>query len=113
MSSSGSHLVGSWASDPGDEAAVREYGQLSLEFSPDGQLVYTVQAEGKKQIILFEYRVEGDVLVTDQLSSPREERTNFLFQNGRLVLSIVMTDQRMFGIRADLAWVVPVFVKIL
>jgi hypothetical protein len=86
VSSSGSHLVGSWTGDPGDVAAVREYGQVTLEFSPDGQLVYTVQAEGKKQIIMLEYRVEGDVLVTDQPSSPREERTKFLFQNGRLVL---------------------------
>lgn len=50
----GSDLVGSWTSGPGDEAAIREYGQVLLEFSPDGQLVYTVQAEGQKQIILLE-----------------------------------------------------------
>lgn len=37
--------------------------------------------------MLLTYRVEGDVLVTDQPSDPREERTKFKFTaSGNLVL---------------------------
>lgn len=76
-------LVGSWSIDPTDEAGLRTFGRCTMEFQPNGQLIYTVP-EGK---MLLTYRVEGDVLVTDQPSHPRVERTRFVFApDGSLVL---------------------------
>jgi hypothetical protein len=80
-------LVGKWRSDPEDPEAISEYGDVSLDFLPNGGLTYTVRAEGKREIMLLTYRVEGDVLITDQPSHPKEERTRFEIKPcGKLVL---------------------------
>jgi hypothetical protein len=80
-------LVGKWISDPEDTEGISEYDNVSLDFSKDGRLTYTVHDQGKRRIVLLTYRVEGDVLVTDQPSDPREERTRFeITPSGRLVL---------------------------
>jgi hypothetical protein len=80
-------LVGKWRSDPDDDAAITEYGDVSLDFSPNGGLTYTVHNEGKRQVMLLTYRVEGEVLITDQPSDHKEERTRFKIRSdGRLVL---------------------------
>jgi hypothetical protein len=74
--------------DPTDAWSVRTYGDVSMEFNADGTLIYTVNLETKQQIMQMTYRVEGSHLVTDQPSSPREERTEFLLaEDGRLVLT--------------------------
>jgi hypothetical protein len=79
-------LVGKWRSDP-DDASINEYGDVSLDFSPNGGLAYTVHTEGKRQVMLLTYRVEGEILITDQPSDPKEERTRFKIRpDGRLVL---------------------------
>jgi hypothetical protein len=58
-----------------------------LDFSPNGGLTYTVHTEGKRQVMLLTYRVEGEVLITDQPSDPKEERTKFKIRSdGTLVL---------------------------
>jgi hypothetical protein len=42
---------------------------------------------GKRQIMLLTYRIDGDVLVTDQPLEPKEERTKFkITSEGKLVL---------------------------
>ena len=46
-------LVGKWKSDPDDLAAINEYGDVSLSFSPNGALTYTVHTGGKRQIMLL------------------------------------------------------------
>ena len=80
-------LVGKWRSDPEDPDAIQEYGDVSLDFSSSGGLAYTVHGEDTRQIMLLTYRVEGDVLITDQPSSPKEERTRFeITPSGKLVL---------------------------
>jgi hypothetical protein len=80
-------ITGTWRSDPDDLEAVRMYGGVSLDFFPDGQLTYTVHSEGKRQIMLLTYRIEGDMLTTDQPSEPKEETTQFYFtSSGKLVL---------------------------
>jgi hypothetical protein len=59
-----------------------------MEFRHDGSLEYVIHAKGKQQTIFLKYRVEGNVLVTDQPSRPREERTEFrLTPDGKLVLN--------------------------
>jgi hypothetical protein len=83
--SAAARLVGVWAIDPTDAVGIKAFGRCSMEFKPNGQLVYSVP-EGK---MLLTYRVEGDVLVTDQPSHPREERTRFSFApDGALLLEM-------------------------
>jgi hypothetical protein len=80
-------LLGKWRTDPDDQETIAEYGDVSLDFLLNGGLIYTVHTEGKRQIMLLNFRVEGDVLVTDQPSDPHEERTKFeLTPDGKLVL---------------------------
>jgi hypothetical protein len=79
-------LIGTWVSDPEDPASVREYGTVSMSFSPEGRLVYSVFSHDATQIILLNYRVERNVLITDQPSSRKEERTRFLLSDGKLIL---------------------------
>ena len=83
----GSSLVGVWETDPDDERSLREYGRVTLNFKPEGVLEYTIHTDGKRQIMLLTYRVDGGTLVTDQPSAPRLERTPCaLMPDGRLRL---------------------------
>lgn len=80
-------LQGRWVTDPGDSESLAEYGEVSLDFGPSGLLTYTIHLEGKRQIMLLTYRVEGNVLVIDQPSEPHEERTAFeISPSGKLVV---------------------------
>ena len=80
-------LLGKWQSDPADSAAIAAYGDASLEFLSNGGLVYRVQSQEKLQVMLLTYRIEGDVLITDQPSSPKEERTRLeVTPGGKLIL---------------------------
>ena len=68
---------------------------VAIEFRPDGRMAYVVLSGGKTQIMRMTYRVEGDVLITDQPSQPREERSRFrLDPDGALVLSFGGSDTR-------------------
>jgi len=73
-------LIGKW------------YGRVSgetvgLEFLEDGRLAYAILTEHRTQIMRMTYRVDGEFVVTDQPSNPREERTRFLWDDsGALVL---------------------------
>jgi len=79
-------LVGRWATDPNDPATVAAFGWVTQEFTGDGRLIYTIHAEATDQIMFLRYRIEGDELVTDQDSSPREERTPFAIEHGTVLL---------------------------
>jgi hypothetical protein len=83
--SSAARLIGTWSIDPTDEAGIKAFGRCAMEFKPNGQLVHSVP-EGE---MFLTYRVEGDVLITDQPSHPREQRTRFWFtSDGSLVLDL-------------------------
>lgn len=80
-------LVGRWTTDPTDTDAINEYGRSTIVFDEDRNLTYIIHAEGKDQVILMEYRVDGSVLITDQPAQPGEERTAFtITPDGKLVL---------------------------
>jgi hypothetical protein len=82
-------LLGKWRSDPADEKAIELYGDVSLEFTERGELLYTVHAPDKDQVILLKYRLENGALITDQPSGPREERTRYFFDpDGKLRLCL-------------------------
>ena len=58
-----------------------------MDFRDDGRLLYAILSDSRWQIMNLVYQVEGDVLVTDQPSSPRKERTRFAFEkDGTLML---------------------------
>ena len=80
-------LYGRWMTDPEDEVSLRESGQTSLVFEPDGKLTYIMHGANKDQIMNLIYRVEGQIIVTNQPSAPREERTTFrITPQGKLIL---------------------------
>lgn len=76
-------LLGKWRSD---RETTRE--DVTLEFSEDGSLTYTIHAEVAEQRMFLRFRVEGDVIITDQPSAPREEKTKYeIAPDGKLVLT--------------------------
>jgi hypothetical protein len=83
----GAKLLGAWRTDPNDRWSLREYGDVLMVFEGDGRLVYTIHLPNKKQVMHLTFRVDGAWLVTNQPSSPREERTEFFFTpDGRLAV---------------------------
>jgi hypothetical protein len=59
---------------------------VEITFQPDGRMRYVVQSGGKQQLMLLTWRVDGDAVVTNQPSHPREERTPFRFEGPELIL---------------------------
>lgn len=70
-------LLGTWVSDPKDTESIRLFGNVRLHFTTDGRLIYSLLEEEKVQKALLTYRIENNVLITDQPSHPREDRVNF------------------------------------
>jgi hypothetical protein len=69
----GDALLGRWrliADGPETEA-------VTLDFKSTGDLAYTLHAGDKLQIMNLSFRLDGDCLVTNQASRPREERTRY------------------------------------
>ena len=54
------------------------YEPAEADFQDDGRLYYSVLSGERWGIMKLRYRIEGDTLVTDQPSSPREERSRFV-----------------------------------
>jgi hypothetical protein len=77
-------LVGCWHLErPQGEGAE----PAEADFRADGRLFYSVWAGDRWQIMKLEYQVDGDMLVTDQPSAPREDKTRFALQaDGTLML---------------------------
>ena len=87
MASANALLIGKWRAEPSDCASRDRYGDTTLEFRVDGQLVYTENVGKNREISLLTYRVEEGIIVTDQPSAPREDRTPFeLTNDGKLIL---------------------------
>ena len=60
---------------------------VTMTFTDDGKLVYVIHQTDSKQIMNLVFRVDGDRLVTNQPSHPREETTKFSFDSeGNLIL---------------------------
>jgi hypothetical protein len=70
-------VLGRWSTDPKDADSISEYGVVGLDFKADGSLVYTIYGDDREQRMFLTYRIEDGVLVTDQPSDPREDRTPF------------------------------------
>jgi hypothetical protein len=79
-------LIGCWHLDSADPA-LDMTEPVEMEFKPDGQLIYAIEAGRKWQIMRLTFRVDGSTIVTNQPSAPGEERTAFVLDgNDKLVL---------------------------
>ena len=72
-------LVGRWKTDSRDKKTIEDFGNVTLEFLDDGQLTYIIHEKGKDQKMFLTYRIQGDTLITNQPSKPKEEETKFKF----------------------------------
>jgi hypothetical protein len=77
-------LIGKWKLTKADESFDVEDG-VEVIISPDGKLEYSIQSGAKKQIISLTFRLDGNLLISDQASSPREEQTQIMFDKDLLV----------------------------
>ena len=59
---------------------------VEVEFA-DGRLDYIIRDAGQKQIMKLMYRIDGDEIITNQPSAPREERSKFEFVGDHLVVT--------------------------
>ena len=50
---------------------------VRMDFRPAGRLIYTIAVEGREHLIELLYRVEGDVLRTDNPAAPHATSTRF------------------------------------
>lgn len=82
------NLIGKWISGSQGSEGAKIYGQITMEFKHNGQLIYTIHGKDKDQIVLLTYLVDNGFIVTNQPSHPHEERTPFSFTlDGRLSLT--------------------------
>ena len=79
-------LLGRWKLVQADPDLGLDPGAVA-HFKPDGELVYLVPERDRTVAIRLTYRVDGAFLVTDQPSSPREERTRFRLDGDVLSLT--------------------------
>ena len=69
-------IVGCWELRKSEPPV--DFGErVQMQFEPGGGLTYGALEQGNWQVMLMSYRTEGDTLVTDQPSNPREESTRF------------------------------------
>ena len=64
-------LVGVWHLVRSD---ILPPGEAELDIGDDGRLLYSIRDGDKWQIMRLTYRIEGDTIVSNQPSAPREER---------------------------------------
>lgn len=80
-------IVGRWTLDPTDIRSRQIYGNISIEFTEEGDLTYTIHVDGKDLKSFMTYKIEQNLLITNQSSSPREEKTEFrILPTGKLEL---------------------------
>jgi hypothetical protein len=80
-------LFGLWETDFGDASTIEQYGRVRLHFFESGDLTYTIRSGTVDQVIRLRYSIEGNTIITQQPSAPREERTQYTIESdGRLAL---------------------------
>ena len=70
-----SKLLGSWIA-----------GSTKMTFTPNGKLSYEINENEKVSIINMTYELSGDIILTNQPSHPRIERTRYNITDNILTL---------------------------
>ncbi len=60
---------------------------VEMTIQEDGTMDYVVIEGDRRQIVKLVCRTEGDEIVSNQPSAPREERTKYRFEGDKLVLT--------------------------
>jgi hypothetical protein len=78
-------LLGTWRLMRADPSLDFAPG-VRMEFRPDGQLRYHVDVGGKDQVITLVYRVDGDMLHTDNPAAPHSMSVGIRHGEGDVLL---------------------------
>lgn len=78
-------LLGRWRLLRADPALDFAPG-VGMEFLPHGRLRYTIRVEGRQHEIALVYRVEGDMLQTDNPQAPHRTSTRLEHGDGDVLL---------------------------
>jgi len=78
-------LLGRWRLFRAD-ASLDFAPNASMEFLPGGRLRYSFDAGGGVQVVMLVYRVDGDLLLTDNPAAPHARSTQFRFGAGDLLI---------------------------
>ncbi|RKE52416.1 hypothetical protein [Sphingobacterium detergens] len=76
-------IIGLWILIENDTVAASKE-RVFMEFKPNGELILTYSSREKDSIIFLTYKIQGDVLVTDQPSHPRPEESSFYLTDKNL-----------------------------
>lgn len=80
-------FIGVWISDPSDIDAITRYGEMTLEFTRTGKLIYTMDRGTIFKSFQHSFYIEDGILVVPQESGDPDERTPYYFtEQGDLVL---------------------------
>lgn len=77
-------LLGTWKQVPPPV----EGEEIFIEFRNNGELQYRIELPDKTQKILMRYRVDGNKIISNQPSHPKEEQTNFRFENKNFLVLV-------------------------
>ncbi|MCI1267235.1 MAG: hypothetical protein LKG19_11735 [Saprospiraceae bacterium] len=70
-----SKLLGSWIAD-----------SIKMTFTSNGKLIYEISENDKVSIINMTYELSGDIILTNQPSHPRTEKTRYDITDNILTL---------------------------
>lgn len=80
-------LYGTWISDPTDMASTLRFEKVKLYFIEGKRLTYQVFLGNHQKLYFLTYRIENNILITDQPSDPQEKMTRFrITKEGKLEL---------------------------
>jgi hypothetical protein len=88
------NLIGVWRTDPTDIVMRQAYGDVTIEFFNNGELVYTINESDREQKVLMSFEIKGNLLITDQPSLPQKEITEFELLGQTLELNFEGTKSR-------------------
>lgn len=77
-------IIGVWKSDLLDESTRINIGNILMEFTENGKLIYKIFEN--VQIINMVYHLIDDVILSDQPSSPQVQKTKYKFQDNNILL---------------------------
>ena len=73
-------LNGIWIIDHSDSASIEKFGDVSISFN-DGNMTYDITEAEKIQRIIMTYYTHKGLIITNQHSEPREEKSKYHFEN--------------------------------
>jgi hypothetical protein len=80
-------LVGRWRSDPAHYDTQINFGDTTMDFRENGELIYIIKTAEREQTVNLLYSIQGDQLITDQPSHPDRQSTLFNIEEDTLLLT--------------------------